>query len=170
MKKAILISMAWALALLTGCSTSRPAVMNDADRATATQVDNMLTRRLYKVDFTMAYPVSSQPLPLTSPYFISVSGDKVESYLPYFGRAYSAEYGGGEGLRFDAPITGYTDAVKRNGQREIEFTAITDEDSYEFSLTISPLGGSNLTVTAVRKQAISFSGQVDMNYEAGQTN
>ncbi len=157
--------MAWVLALATGCSVSRTAVVSDADRATASQVDEMLTSRLYKVDFTRAFPMSAPSFSLNYPYFISVINGRVESFLPYFGRAYTAVYGGGEGLRFAAPITNYTDVVKRNGRREIEFTATTDEDRYDFSLTVFPLGESDLTVTAFRKQSISFTGRVDLEPE-----
>ncbi len=161
MKKAIVITMAIALALSAGCSASRSVVTSDADRAIADRVDNMLARRMYKVDFTRAYPQSAPSFTLNDRYFISVIDDRVESFLPYFGRAYTVPYGGGEGLRFAAPITGYTDELKRNGRREIEFTAITDEDHYEFSLTISPMGDTSLTVSAFRKQSISFTGRLD---------
>ncbi len=157
--------MAWALALTAGCSASRSVVMSDADRVTASQVDEMLTGRLYKVDFSRAYPMSAPSFPLNAPYFISVIDDRVESFLPYFGRAYSVAYGGGEGLRFAAPITDYTDVVKRNGRREIKFTATTDEDRYDFTLTVFPTGESDLSVTAFRKQSISFTGQVDLDPE-----
>lgn len=165
MKKTLLILMAWTLALTAGCSAQRPVVMSDADRAVATQVDDMLARRMYKVDFTRAYPMSAPSFTLNYPYFISVIDNRVESFLPYFGRAYTATYGGGEGLRFAAPITDYTDEMKRNGSRQIEFTATTDEDRYKFTLTIFPRGDADLLVSAGRKQSISFAGRVDMEPE-----
>ncbi len=162
MKKAILISLAWALALSAGCSAPRAVVSSDADRAVASQVDQMLTKRMYKIDCTRAYPQSAPSFQLNDPYFISVIDDRVESFLPYFGRAYTVPYGGGEGLRFAAPVTDYSDEMKRNGRRVIEFTAITDEDRYEFTLTVFPKGDANLTIGSFHKQSISFSGRVDM--------
>ncbi len=157
--------MACTLALSAGCSASRSVVMSEADQASAAQVDRMLTGRLYKVDFTRAYPMSAPSFALNYPYFISVIDDRVESFLPYFGRAYSVAYGGGEGLRFAAPITDYTDVVKRNGRREIRFTATTDEDRYEFSISIFPTGGCDLRIGATRKQSISFTGRMDLDPE-----
>lgn len=139
--------------------------MSDADLATAAQIDTMLAGRLYKIDFDRALPMAGPSLTLSYPYFISVIGDRVESFLPYFGRAWSIPYGGGEGLRFRAPISNYRETVKKNGRREIDFTATTDEDRYDFTLTVYPLGQSDLVVTAGRKQSISFSGEVDLTPE-----
>lgn len=122
----------------------------------------MLDKRLYKVDFTRAFPMSGPSFPLTYSYFISVIDDRVESFLPYFGRAYSLPMDGGEGLRFVTPITGYTDTPGRNGKRIISFTARTQEDSYDFRLEVFPTGASHLTVNSGRKQSISFSGDIDL--------
>ncbi len=166
MKKALFMSMVCILALVvTGCTVSKSVVVSDADRVTAGQIEKMVAERLFKVDFTRAYPMSAPSFPLNYPYYISVIGDRVESFLPYFGRAYTAVYGGGEGLRFEAPISDYTETLKKNGRREIDFTAVTDEDRYEFSLTIFPLGECDLSISAFRKQSISFSGQIDLDPE-----
>ncbi len=133
--------MVWTLALASaGCSASKPAVMSEADLVTAGQVTKMLAARLYKVDFDRIYPMSAPSSYLNYPYFISVIGDRVESMLPYFGRAYSVPFDGGEGLRFAAPISDYNETAKKNGRREITFSAQTDEDHYDFRLTIYPLG------------------------------
>jgi hypothetical protein len=148
-----------------GCGTSKQAVMSEADMVTAAQIDTMLAERLYTVYFQRAYPMGGPSFMLTHPYFISVIDDRVESFLPYFGRAYTIPYGGGEGLRFAAPISDYTDEVKRNGRRVISFDAATREDRYRFSLTVFPVGSCNLTVTAGQKQSISFSGEIDMDPE-----
>ena len=45
------------------------------------------------------------------------------SQLPYFGRAYSIPYGGGQGLMFNAPIDQYTMAMGKRGAAKINFTA-----------------------------------------------
>lgn len=155
--------MVCALALAAaGCSASRSAIRSEADMVTAGQVESMLAQRLYKIDFDRAYPVSAPPFHLNYPYYVSVIGDRVESFLPYFGRAYTAPYGGGEGLRFAAPITEYTENVKKNGSREISFEARTEEDSYRFILTVFPLGQCDMSVTPGQRQSISFSGRIDL--------
>lgn len=151
--------------VVTGCSSVRSTVRSEADAAVAAGIERMIDQRLYKVNFTRAYPASAPSFNLRDVYYISVIGDRVESYLPYFGRAWSIPYGGGEGLHFEAPITGYTDQVGRKGQRTITFSARTREDIYDFTLVVWPLGGSNLIVRPHNRQSISFGGEVDPSPE-----
>ncbi len=167
MKRSLLLMvLAAALALTSaGCSASRSAAMSEADMITAGQIEGMLAARLYKADFTRAYPASAPSFTLNYPYYISVIDDRVESFLPYFGRAYNLPYGGGEGLRFEGPISDYTERVKNKGQREITFSARTGEDRYNFTLTVWPSGECDLTVMPTNKQSISFSGDIDLNPE-----
>lgn len=51
-----------------------------------------------KIDVDRVVPMAGRSVNLTSPYSLEIHGDSILSYLPYFGRAYSAPYGGGEGL------------------------------------------------------------------------
>lgn len=147
------------------CSTSRSAVSTQADAIKSGQVAEMLQNRLYKVDFDRAFPMSAPSFPLNYPYYISVIGDRIESYLPYFGRAYNIPYGGGEGLRFSAPISDYTMEAGRRDRHEISFDARTDEDNYTFDLEIYPDGSAYLTVLSSNRQSISFNGEIDFEPE-----
>jgi hypothetical protein len=149
------------------CTSTRAATgtPSASDVAKIEQISMMLENRLYKVDFTRAFPMSGHPFTLTYPYYISIIGERVESFLPYFGRAYMAPYGGGEGLRFTAPIRGYKMKKGKRGQYDISFDAQTAEDGYTFNLEIYPTGESELRVDAMQKQSISFSGEIDMDPE-----
>lgn len=62
----------------------------------------------YRIDINTAYPRRGRMIPLTSIYSVTIRNDSVFSQLPYFGRAYSIPYGGGQGLMFNAPIDQYT--------------------------------------------------------------
>jgi hypothetical protein len=68
-------------------------------------------------------------------------------------------------LRFEAPISEYGEKQGRKGRRDITFRAGTEEDSYDFFLSIYPGGQCNLTISPMQKQSISFSGHVDMEPE-----
>jgi hypothetical protein len=167
MARAGVVATLAALALAAaGCSAARTAATSperaEAEAATAAHVARMLDKRLYKVDFSRAMPMGAPSFQLLHPYFISVVGDHVESMLPYMGRAYSLPYGGGEGLRFRAPVTDYRDRVTgRKARREITFTARTGEDAYRFALEVFPSGECTLTITPTNKQTISFIGAID---------
>lgn len=165
MKKLLILALGIAFSTaMAGCGATRK-ITTEADAAAARHIDQMIAQRLYKVDFTRAYPVSAPSFSLNWPYYISVIDNRVESFLPYFGRAYNVPYGGGEGLRFDAPISNYDEQIGRRGQREIRFTARTGEDHYDFLLTVWPLGQANLSVMPRNRQSISFSGQIDPSPE-----
>jgi hypothetical protein len=155
-----------AAGLMAGsCAASRPAVSSEADRMTAAHVERMINERMFIVQVNRAHPVSAPSMHLNYDYHLSVIGDRVESFLPYFGRAWSLPYGGGEGLRFAAPISDYSVTERRDGRRMIEFRATTGEDTYDFTLTVWPLGECDLTVSASRKQSISFGGRLDLEPE-----
>lgn len=70
----------------------------------------------YRIDINTAYPRRGRMIPLTSIYSVTIRNDSVFSQLPYFGRAYSIPYGGGQGLMFNAPIDQYTMASWENAE------------------------------------------------------
>ncbi len=166
MKRYLLTLLAGVLAITAaGCSASKSAAMSEADMVTAGQIEGMLSERLYKIDFTRAYPSAGPSFALSSPYYVSVIGDRVESFLPYMGRVYSVPYGGGEGLRFEGPIRDYAQNMAKKGRQEITFSVKTAEDDYDFTLTVWPLGECDLRITPINKQNISFSGNSDLSPE-----
>lgn len=160
----LLIALAGAAAMVS-CSSASKAVKSETDAANAQVVASMLDSRVYKMDFNRAYPSSGPSFALTYPYYVSVIRDRVESFLPYFGRTYSLPYGGGEGLRFDAPMLDYEAVQGKKGQQVVTFKARTEEDTYQFRIEIYPTGGTYLSINALNKQSMSFNGQVDLDAE-----
>ena len=67
------------------------------------QVKELIESGSYRIDVSTAYPQRGRTIQLSSPYSIEIRNDSVFSYLPYYGRAYSIPYGGGQGLIFNAP-------------------------------------------------------------------
>jgi signal transduction histidine kinase len=94
-------------------------------------------------------------------YTLEIRNDSVFSYLPYFGVAYNAPYGGGKSLNFNASITGYTTRALKKGKIQIDFKTRSDEDNYEYRLTIFPDGSTSIHVQPMNKQSISFTGEMD---------
>ncbi|MCD7938110.1 MAG: DUF4251 domain-containing protein [Tannerellaceae bacterium] len=124
------------------------------------QVKELIDSREYTIDVDRAYPSSGKSVNLTSPYELRIKGDSVISYLPYFGRAYSVPYGGGEGLRFETGITDYSLAYDKKGAARIQFKAKTQEDSFTFNIQVFDNGSSSITVTPVNRQQIRFNGEL----------
>ena len=93
----------------------------------ANEVKELIDSKRFTIDVNRAIPMGGRSLNLTSPYSLEMRGDSVISYLPYFGRAYSAPYGGGDGLRFEESITDYQSTFDKKGTARIKFVARTKE-------------------------------------------
>lgn len=157
MKKLLLGAALIAIAFLTtGCSTQSNVTTN----ATSMQITQMLANGEYSIDFYRMDPLGGSSKTLTTPYNIQVSGGKVQSYLPYFGRAYSLPYGGGEGLSFTSDVTDYNVKPGKKKSQIVTFSARTTEDRYDFNIQVFENGRSYMTVTPNNKQSISFDGEL----------
>jgi len=142
--------------LLSACGSSKVTEQDVAE------VKQMIDSKDYTILANMAHPTGGgKTISLSSMYSLKVKNDSVYSHLPYYGRAYSVPYGGGDGLRFDAPINDYTINYNRKGTAEIRFNARTNEDRYEFFIEVFRGGSSRINVVMQNRQSISFTGDVD---------
>lgn len=124
------------------------------------EIKELIDNRRFTVDVNRAVPMRGRIINLTSPYSLEMRGDSVISYLPYFGRAYTAPYGGGEGLRFEKSITDYQASFNKKGTAQIKFRARTDDDAYTFNVQIFSNGSATINVSPVNKQHITFHGEL----------
>jgi hypothetical protein len=143
--------------IMTGCSSTK-GLTKEEKAAKEAALREAIEKREFTVDVNRMSPMSGRSQALTSPYSLEIKGDRVKSYLPYYGRAYSVPYGGGDGLNFEAEITGYKLSYDAKGKAVVEFETKTKEDRYGFRLEIFPNGSTSIHVTSVNRQAISFQG------------
>ena len=151
---------AMAVALLAGCATSAEKLERQARDAAF--VEEALQSRHYTINIRMMYPQKGRAVNVTSNYSVEVKGDTLVSYLPYFGRAYNVPYGGGKGLNFTAPITGYRSEVNNKGMTRVILTSENEEDSYLYVLEIFNNGESSVEVRSHQRDRILYSGQMDI--------
>jgi hypothetical protein len=87
---------------------------------------------------------------------------KLKAYLPYYGRAYSVDYGSDGGVKFD--LTAQKIDKKWNNKKKM-FTISTEvsdrNDSYSIFLTTSPSGYSDLKINFRNRQMISYYGTIE---------
>ena len=119
-------------------------------------------KEAFKVEVNYMKPFRGPNRHLSFGYEIRVSGDTLYSYLPYFGAAYNVPYGGGKGLNWDAPLTGYQVSAGRKGATIVEMTAYNGEDYFLYSLELMPNGTAYLNVRSRDREPISFSGDMDL--------
>ncbi len=143
--------------LATSCSTTQNTASNEEQKM---KLRERIESGEYKIEATMAYPRRGRSVPLTSTYSLKVKNDSIFSYLPFYGRAYSVPYGGGDGLNFEAPLNVYNVTYDRKGAAKIEMRAKTPEDEYTYNVEIYPNGSSNINVTMQQRESIRFSGRL----------
>lgn len=114
----------------------------------------------FTISVDRALPMRGKSVHLTTLYSLELKGDSVVSYLPYFGRAYTAPYGGGNSMDFAEPITDYHLSYTKKGAATIQFKAKTKEDNFAFRLQIYPNGSTTIQVTPVNRQSITYYGEV----------
>jgi hypothetical protein len=87
---------------------------------------------------------------------------KIKAYLPYYGRAYSAPYGGNGGVKFD--LTAEKIEKVWNKKKKL-FTILAEaadsEDSYSIYLTAGLNGFADVKINFRNRQMISYYGNIE---------
>ena len=92
-------------------------------------------------------------------YDLKVLGDSLISYLPYFGRAYTAPAPGtSAGYNFTSTKFDYTAKPRKKGGWDIVIKPKDVTDFREFDLTISTSGTASVRALSNSRQLISYNG------------
>jgi hypothetical protein len=110
---------------------------------------------------TNANPMGRSSINLTTDYDVRIENDTIFSYLPYYGTAYTASYGGTDSpMIFDSPVVSYTVEETKKGYR-IQVTAKNGNDRLDFNFHITETGSTTLNVASVNRQSISYFGNLE---------
>lgn len=148
------------LLLFTGLCTLSAQSKKEAKAQKEQAIKEIIESENYKIDVTTAYPRRGRMVTLSSRYSLEIRNDSVFSYLPYFGRAYSIPYGGGQGLIFQAPIEKYEMTYDKRGVARAKLTARSTDDRVNFGITIFSNGSSNIDVNMQQRESINFAGEL----------
>lgn len=126
------------------------------------QIDSLIHSKVFVFSATRALPLGGNSIDLTTnPNSVKFHPDEIESYMPFFGRAYSAEYGGDGGIKFKAKPTEFNIVTMKGGKGfEINATVAVTRDYYKLTLHVSPEGSATLTINSNQKSAISYFGNI----------
>ena len=153
------------LALSVGIPTLSAQSKKEKKEQKKEAVKKLIESENYKIDVNTAMPMRGRSIPLTSSYSLEIRNDSVISYLPYYGRAYSIPYGGGDGLNFKAVLKEYSMKMDKKGNAVIEFIARNPEDRYEYRIKVFPNGSASIDVNMQNRQSISFQGELYIKEE-----
>ncbi len=154
------IMMLLLLMMVAGSLTLYAQSSKEKKQQEAKAVKEKVVSKNYKTEVSVAYPLSGRMRNLTSLYSLEVKNDSVFSYLPYFGRAYSIPYGGGQGLIFNAPIDSYEMEYGKKGEARVKLVARNSEDRFQFSLSIYSNGSVSINVNMQNRESIGYSGNL----------
>ncbi|MFB6340583.1 DUF4251 domain-containing protein [Saccharicrinis sp. FJH62] len=110
---------------------------------------------------TQALPLSMRTQNLDGTFRAKIQNDSIDSYLPFYGRAYKADYNSLDGpFSFDLPIEKYsTEKLKK--QYLVQFQVQNNDDLVKFMFYIGETGYTTLTITSTNRQSISFYGNIE---------
>lgn len=121
----------------------------------------IINSKQYKIEVNYAHPQSGRLIYLTSLYSLTIKNDSIDSYLPFFGRAYSIPYGGGDGLRFKSKIKTYEIEKEKKKELRIRVETVTPEDSYTFFIIVYKNKSADINVMMNKRSSIRFSGRLE---------
>lgn len=127
-----------------------------------TRTQRLVDAGIWRFSADRVLPATGNPRTLVTDYAVVLNKDTVDSYLPYFGRAYSVDYGNTQSpMVFKAPVEDYrVEKTKHNGWR-VSFKARNKNDWVEFSFDIGKTGQATLHVNSTNRRYISYTGTLE---------
>jgi len=153
---------------ITGCagssSTSGGGSNNSRQEQKAANFEKMETLidgGNYRFTVRTASPAGGRTIQISSEYTLDASEGEFEAQLPYFGRAYSASYGGDGGIEFKGkPQDFQLEKNEKKNTISIRFRISSEGDQYDITLELGSSGYGTLLVASQKRQNISYYGQV----------
>jgi len=143
------------MVFITSCSSLK----------TTSGIINEVIQKVQSKDFDIgvnyATPMRGRQLYLNSDYDLRIKNDSAFAYLPYFGIAYSAPYGGDGGIQFAEPMKNYSvHSTKKSNGWDIWFKIKEKENNYDIFICIFNNGSAMITVNSFNRQSITFDGEL----------
>lgn len=152
----ILTISLFAFLLFTACSASR----NTAGAATNTEdIGRLLEQKAFEFVPQMVLPTGGRSRQVTSEFFLRISSDTIQSYLPYFGRSFTGVTDPSRGgMDFTTNNFGYQVSQGKKDATIITIEPRTGTDVRQMTLEIFPNGNASLRAQSNNRTAIAYNG------------
>jgi hypothetical protein len=126
------------------------------------QIDSLVNSKEFVFVAIRALPEGGSSVDLTTnPNFIKFHPEKIESDMPFFGRAYSIDYGGG-GIKFTGKPSEFKIEARKKGKGyEINTTVSVARDTYKLNLFVNTGGSATLIINSNQRSSISYNGNIE---------
>ena len=141
--------------LMVKCSSTKSAT-NNLEKG---EIEKMIDDHSFIFVAERMDPLRGRSRILTSSYDVRVNNDSLVSYLPYFGRAYTAPIDPTNiGTQFTSTNFTYQVNEVKNNQWRISIVPKDVQSIQELIFTIFDNGNTSLNVTSTSRDQISYSG------------
>ena len=148
------------LCIFSSCSSTKNTSGHTSDLS-ATDIKNMIDSRNFIFVAETVNPVRGRFRNLTSRYDVTVSSDSLSTYLPYFGRAYTAPVDPSDGgIRFTSTDFSYDVTQDKSDRWSVIIKPRDGKDVRQLNFSIFGNGTASLNVTSNSKDPISFNGHL----------
>jgi hypothetical protein len=159
----------WAIVVILCCFVSAPVLAQkqtkkEVKAAAALQkqkeIEALIESKNFVFDAEKAIPLGYRFVLLDrNSYFVKFTADKVNSELPFFGRAFSAPYGGAGGIKFEGkPENVQVDKKKKN--YIVKATVRGQDDVYNLLFSVFFNGSTTLSISSNNRASISYDGVI----------
>lgn len=162
MRYSLMISALVAICTLGALSTSHAQQTNQEKKdAKMAALKAIIDSQNYVFKAQQALSMGGRNVQLTTDYDLTITHEKIVSYLPYYGRAYSAPMDPTQGgIQFTSKDFDYTITPRKKGGWTVSLKPKDYRDVQQMTLTISDAGYASLQVTSTNRQPISFQGYI----------
>lgn len=142
-------------------TTDRKEKREERKTENKTKREAIITAREFIFTALIALPSGGPALNLTPGYYrVKFQPDLIDSYMPFFGNAYSGVgYGADTGLKFKGKPEKFS-VMKKAKIFQIDAAVKTDNDYFRISLQAGSEGNATLTITSDHRSSISFQGDI----------
>jgi hypothetical protein len=125
------------------------------------QIEAMINAREFVFVPRTAIPAGMEPVDLSSNRnYIKFQPYIVDSYMPFFGRAYSGiGYGADTGLSFKGSTEKF-DIEKKEKNFQIDVVVKGESDNFYLHLSVAFEGNTSLSISSNNRSTISFQGEI----------
>jgi hypothetical protein len=125
------------------------------------QIEGMVDAKEFVFVGRTALPTGYKSVNLTTnTNYVKFYPDTIDSYMPYFGRAYSnVGYGGDTGLKFVGKADEYT-VTKGKKNYQVNAVVKTNKDTFRISLSVGFDGNASMTINSNNRSPISYNGDI----------
>lgn len=158
MKTLIITTTTLITILLFGCKSGESL----SKQETIAQITQKIESGNYTFIPRRAMPMEGNTINLDYSFALKVSQDSIDSYLPYYGRAFTAPLSTTEGgIKFISTDFQYTISEKKKGIWDISIIPNDNQKRYKLLLNVGNTGYGTLTVMDINRQSISFYGVIE---------